>query len=124
MTNQTQEIKIPGPGRVTVESTDGEKWTGCFNGKNYNGSIYVRGLKIYLSNVKSVTPVSGSSDWGGAGIRYDEGCDNCGNCGEVDNNSGCCRRCHGSTPKISQACAAPYQRGIGQGFGATEDGDI
>jgi len=27
------------------------------------------------------------------------------------------------TPKIDLSCAEPYRRGIGQGFGATEDGD-
>jgi hypothetical protein len=26
-------------------------------------------------------------------------------------------------PKISTECAEPYRRGIGQGFGSTEDGD-
>lgn len=26
------------------------------------------------------------------------------------------------TPKISTVCAEPYRRGIGQGFGFTEDG--
>ena len=28
------------------------------------------------------------------------------------------------TPRISTECAEPYRRGIGQGFGSTEDGEI
>ena len=64
------------------------------------------------------------TSWGKNGIRYDEDCDRCGRGGEVDNNSGCCRRCYSEPAKPVNICAEPYRRGIGQGFGATEDGDI
>src|SRR3990167_6279805 len=64
------------------------------------------------------------STWGNHGIRYDEDCDSCGRCSEVDNNSGRCQRCHREPEKTVNICAEPYRRGIGQGFGSTEDGNI
>ena len=44
---------------------------------------------------------------------------------DVDNNRELCRRCHGSQshPKIDATPGNPYRRGIGQGFGSTDDGD-
>lgn len=64
--------------------------------------------------------------WGKQGTRYDEACDGCHRDSEVDNNSGLCQRCHGmpTKPKIDTSVAEPYRRGIGQGFGSTEDGQL
>mgnify|MGYP001610833057 FL=1 len=59
-----------------------------------------------------------------SGTRYDEACERCGHEGEVENATGLCRRCFNAKypAKIDTTCEAPYQRGIGQGFGTTEDG--
>jgi len=32
--------------------------------------------------------------WGSQGVRYDEGCNDCGDVSVVDNDSSCCKRCH------------------------------
>ena len=37
----------------------------------------------------------------------------------------CSRHCHCGKPQpVSPECPEPYRRGIGQGFGSTEDGQI
>ena len=59
------------------------------------------------------------------GTRYDEHCDRCNRQGEVENATGLCRRCFNAKypAKIDTTCEAPYQRGLGQGFGDGEDGE-
>jgi hypothetical protein len=53
-------------------------------------------------------------------------CDRCG--GEPVHASELCDNCCGCTrnepnEKIDNTCLEPYRRGIGQGFGSTEDGE-
>ena len=70
---------------------------------------------------------SNNSSWGKHGTRYDEDCERCGRCSEVDNSTGLCQSCGSKHrgPQIDTTVSAdPYRRGIGQGFGTTDDGDV
>ena len=61
--------------------------------------------------------------WGANGKRYDEECDRCHRESTLDNDSSLCESCFGRTQPVRPQVAEPYRRGIGQGFGSTEDGD-
>lgn len=63
--------------------------------------------------------------WGSRGVRYDEDCAGCHRMSAIDNDSELCKRCHGEPAKTNAASPSePYRRGLGQGFGSGDDGDI
>ena len=64
-----------------------------------------------------------TAKFGSDGTRWNEQCGVCGRITEVDNQTDICKFCYGKKVKKTPAgCAAPYAKGIGQGFGDTEDG--
>lgn len=65
--------------------------------------------------------------WGKNGVRWDEECSRCGRCTEIDNNTELCEKCQtpkNLVPKIDVVATDPYRRGIGEGFGNSDDGEV
>jgi len=101
-----------------IAKQNGAKWDAAQKQWFYPGDELPEPLKQFLP---SAQPVSG---WGKHGTRYDEDCARCGRCAEIDNDTELCQRC-GSKPAIQlvdTTASNPYRRGIGQGFGSTDDG--
>lgn len=64
--------------------------------QEHDGDI-TPGMNSYYGDVVEtvIQPPITKKRWGSSGIRWDEDCERCGRTGQVDNNTGLCRKCGG-----------------------------
>jgi hypothetical protein len=63
--------------------------------REHDGDI-TPGMNSYYGDIEAGLPQTIAKPkraWGSSGIRYDEDCERCGRNGQVDNDSGLCKRC-------------------------------
>lgn len=100
-----------------VAKQHGARWDTARKQWYFHGDVLPDGLKQFTAQTQNSVKLGGQL-W--------EECERCGAEPSYMQPGGhlCARCAQSDRPRIDTSCPAPYSRGIGQGFGSTEDGDL